>query len=88
MKFFSHVGSLIRQLGRYEPKTEVLSSLSQVLEDQTSRANMTLGELWKALDLSDRSLELLDDDDPRRQLLIEINLSASREIQLRNLRGF
>lgn len=87
MIFSSHVGSLIRQLGRSEPKVEALTSLSRVLEDQTSRDSMTLRQLWKVLDLSDGSLELLGDDDPRRQLLIEINSNANREIQLRNLRG-
>lgn len=87
MVLFSRVGSLIRRLGRSEPETEALRSLAQLLEDQTSRTNMSLGQLWKTLDLSGRSLERLNDNDPRRQLLIEINLSANREIQLRNLRG-
>ena len=84
---FSPTRALIRELGRKEPAEEALKSLSRLLEDQASRADVTLGQLWKALDLSDGLLERLGDDDPRKPLIRQINRSASREIQQRNLRG-
>lgn len=78
---------LIRALRKKSPVVAEAEELSRILVSQRSREALPMALLWKALVLSEKALTRVSPDDPARAVLSNINLSALREVQYRQVRN-
>jgi hypothetical protein len=77
---------LIRGLRKKPPVVADAEELSRILANQAARDALPMALLWKALVVSEKALQRLAPDDPLRAVLSNINLTALREVQYREVR--